>query len=249
MSEIGNLILEYGKQISNHKPGITVEFTSNELVNQLLQENSNAFLFAVLLDQGIQAERAWAGPFELKNRIGHLDPKRIANMPLEELRSAFIEPPALHRYVDKMPLWIQLASQKLVDEFMGVAENIWLGNLKTTTVESKLRSFKGIGPKKAAMAVNLLMREKGVEMQYVPGTQVAYDIHIRRVFLRSGLCDYDDETSIQDAARDCNPADPGLLDLPTWYIGREFCRPSDPLCHVCPLTSVCKKLPIAVQGF
>ena len=38
-------------------------------------------LSGVLFDQGIPAERAWAAPYLLRQRMGHLDPARIARDP------------------------------------------------------------------------------------------------------------------------------------------------------------------------
>ena len=48
------------------------------------------------------AERAWLAPMLLRQRLGHLDPARIA---VEEsaVRDAIQAEPKLHRYIEKMP--------------------------------------------------------------------------------------------------------------------------------------------------
>jgi hypothetical protein len=38
------------------------------------------FFYGVIFDQGIPANRAWNAPLELKKRLGHLNPHKIAVM-------------------------------------------------------------------------------------------------------------------------------------------------------------------------
>jgi endonuclease III len=70
---------------------------------------------------------------------------------------------------------------------------------------------------------------------------VAYDVHLRRVFLRTRLADRDDRDHMIQVARDLHPSRPGELDLPTWLVGRGWCHPGIPNCETCPLTTVCPK--------
>src|SRR5713101_2237036 len=97
----------------------------------------------------------------------------------------------------------------------------------------------GIGQKKAAMAVEILERQLGVPVQRMEGSDIAYDIHTRRVFLRTRLADRDDREHMISVARRLNPTRPGALDMPTWLIGRGWCHPGVPNCEACPLTNVC----------
>src|SRR6266849_1941431 len=62
----------------------------------------------VISDQGILAERAWALPYELAQRLGHLDPKRLADDP-DAVREAFAQIPKLHRFVNDVPRWLSQA--------------------------------------------------------------------------------------------------------------------------------------------
>ncbi len=73
------------------------------------------------------------------------------------------------------------------------------------------------------------------------GGAVAYDVHVRRVFLRAGLVDRDTPAAIDEAARRMCPEEPSLLDLPTWTVGREWCRPREPKCDDCPIGAVCER--------
>ena len=72
-------------------------------------------------------------------------------------------------------------------------------------------------------------------------SDIAYDVHIRRVFLRARLADRDDRDHMIAVARRLHPTRPGALDLPTWLIGRGWCHPGVPDCAMCPLTKVCPK--------
>jgi endonuclease III len=69
-----------------------------------------------------------------------------------------------------------------------------------------------------------------------------FDIHVRRVFLRTGIARYDEQTHMVRRARELNPARPGALDQPAWWLGHEWCRASDPRCSACPIERSCPKL-------
>lgn len=92
------------------------------------------------------------------------------------------------------------------------------------------------------MAVELLERMLGVPLRQLHGSDVAVDVHIRRVFLRSGLAERDNLQHIVDAARSANPDRPGALDHPAWEMGRVWCRPTAPDCSGCPIGAVCHRL-------
>ena len=40
-------------------------------------------------------------------------------------------------------------------------------------------------------------------------------------------------------ARALHPQFPGLMDFPAWEIGRAWCRPVNPECHLCYMQSLC----------
>jgi endonuclease III len=61
-------------------------------------------------------------------------------------------------------------------------------------------------------------------------SDVAVDVHVRRVFLRSGLVESDDPVSIILAARELWPDPPAALDSPAWNVGITWCRPTAPEC-------------------
>jgi endonuclease III len=92
------------------------------------------------------------------------------------------------------------------------------------------------------MAVEILTRTLGVELKDLSGNDIAYDVHVRRVFLRTGLAERNDVNHMVVAARALHPERPGALDSPAWDIGRRWCRPSNPDCPACPLNSAYPRL-------
>lgn len=113
-----------------------------------LRENANAVLLGLLYDQRILAEVAFIGPLKLKQRLGHLDMKKIATMDREKFAAIFTEKPAVHRFSNKMVDITLDTAKKLAAEYDGDAANIW----KTGTnaeVEKRVREFPGFGPLKA----------------------------------------------------------------------------------------------------
>lgn len=215
-----------------------LEFTDNPEANELLASDPFAFLLGVVCDQGIKAERAWAIPMELKRRLGHLDPKRIAG-DLEGVRRAFAGPPALHRYVENVPRWVVSAAHRVMDPYGGDASSIWSDQPTAAELQQRLQAFDGIGQKKAAMAVEMLERDLGVDVRRMEGSDIAYDVHVRRVFIRTGLADRDDQDHMVAVARQVYPERPGELDLSAWVIGRKWCRPGMPDCPACVLDDIC----------
>lgn len=217
-------------------------FTPDMEANRLIQNNPLAYLFAVILDQGIGAEKAWKAPYELMQRMGHLDPFRISNMKMEKLEEHFKTPSKLHRFWPTMARRIRNASGLVIDKYQGSAENIWSDEPNAKTLFDRLCEFDGIGQKKASMAVNILFRDLGVKIRDKSGIDVSYDIMVRRVFLRTGIAKSDSLKEIVEAARDLNPSYPGELDYPAWIIGRTWCLPKRPKCSECAVSSACSKI-------
>ena len=159
--------------------------------------------------------------------------------------------PKLHRFVNIVPAWLVQAAQIVLSQYGGDATRLWADEPTAIELRRRLEAFPGIGQKKAAMAVEILARDLGKPLQELRGGDVAYDVHLRRVFLRTGLAERDQVGHMITVARTLSPARPGALDLPAWDIGRRWCRPVDPDCPACPLNSACPRLidrGSAVQG-
>ena len=89
--------------------------------NQLLETDPLALLIGLVLDQQVKMEKAFAGPYDLKQRLGHLDARRIATMDPEALDKVFRQRPALHRFPGSMARRVQALCQAVVGDYGGDA--------------------------------------------------------------------------------------------------------------------------------
>src|SRR5438046_10376616 len=84
-----------------------IVWTQNEAANELLETDPLALLIGMVLDQQVKMEKAFGGPYELKQRLGHLDVRKIAAMDPDKLDKVFRERPALHRFPGNMARRVQ----------------------------------------------------------------------------------------------------------------------------------------------
>ncbi len=202
----------------------------------------NAFLIGLISDQSVKAEMAWRLPYSLSKRLGYFDFDRIVKeQSVESLETIIKEKPALHRYPKKMAEYIFFAIKKVVEEYDSKVENIWKNDLDAEHVADKLEEFKGISHKKAALGTLLLVRDFGVTLNNLSCIDIAYDVHVRRIFLRMGLTEKDNIKDVTASAKKICNEFPGSLTLPFWVAGREYCRPTNPNCEECYLSRFCMK--------
>ncbi len=246
---VGRELLAYGCELESAGVAqVGDSFSGDPRADALLGSDSAAFLLGVLFTQGIPAERAWAGPYLLRERLGTLDLAFLAAEP-EAVREAFCLRPMLHRFKNTVPVWVSAAARRVLDVYGGDASRIWRPGTHVVEVAERLSAFPGIGRKKAVMATEILTRHFGVALEGRECGQVAYDVQVRRVFLRSGLADEDSPAAIEAAAAAVCPEAPGTLDVAAWLIGRETCRPKAPQCDACRLGTVCpRRVWIGVEG-
>jgi uncharacterized HhH-GPD family protein len=239
---ITRTLLAHGDALASRLKDVAIaQFTPNREANQLIHDDPFAFLLAVISDMGIRAERAWALPYVLRERLGYLTPGQLAANP-EAVRAAVRREPQLHRFVNNISGWLVQAARIILVQYHGDAAALWSDTPTAAELRRRLENFPGIAQKKAAMAVEILARDLGVPLRELSGSDVAYDVHLRRVFLRTGLAERDDVSHIVAVARALNPERPGALDMPTWDIGRRWCHPTRPDCPDCPINSVCPRL-------
>lgn len=242
-ARVGRELVRYGRRLEADRAAQDGSgFSGRDDVDAWIESDPNAFLFGALFTQGIPAERAWAGPFELKMRLGHFDVGRLAASSVDEIERALARPPALHRFKRTLPRYIVGTASVLVRDYGGDAARIWGDEPSARELTARLEALPGIGTKKAAMAVELLIRRFGVTIRDPGSARLPDDVHVRRVMLRTGLVDSDDLDSLQRAAARISPERPSLIDLPLWLVGRRWCRPTRPLCEECLLGVSCAKL-------
>ncbi|MGI9666251.1 MAG: hypothetical protein ACR2N2_04000, partial [Acidimicrobiia bacterium] len=214
--------------------------TNDAEANRLLVEDDWGFLCGVLCDYQMPADRAWATPKRLADRLGGWSVELVASNP-QRVRQAFVGPPAIHRFPNQTSGFVIEGARRVIEDYGGQAGAIW-GDVPTATeLQTRLRAFKGISQKKAAMAVEILYAQLGVEIAEMSGSDIAYDVHVRRVMLRTGLAERDDVNHMVERARELHPERPGALDLPMWEIGRTWCHKTDPECDACVIGHICPR--------
>jgi len=92
------------------------------------------------------------------------------------------------------------------------------------------------------MAALLLYRDLKIPMKNLEGVDIAYDVHVRRVLLRTGLCKKDNIKHMIGTIRRYHPEFPAKLDGPLWHIGRNWCHARKVECRKCVLKVVCPKI-------
>ncbi len=114
---ITNALLEYSETISTEVLLPTVIPEAGEIV----AKDPYAFCIATCLDRGTRAEIIWTIPYDINNKLGHLDPYRINNMSLEELGILFKYLPRKPRYGNDAPKTIRDLTRIVVEECNGNA--------------------------------------------------------------------------------------------------------------------------------
>ena len=143
-------------------PLTSLPFTGDPEADALLAADPMALLIGFALDQQVTVQKAFAGPLELRRRIGTLDAGAIAAMDPETLQQAFRERPALHRFPGAMATRVQQLCAVIARDFGGDAACVWTEARDGVDLEARLRSLPGIGEMKATTLIGLLGRRFGV---------------------------------------------------------------------------------------
>jgi uncharacterized HhH-GPD family protein len=234
-------LLAFGEELDEVEASrISTVLTENEPANALLIDDPWGFLCGVICDYQMPADRAWATPYNLAQRLGGFSVELIATEP-ERVHAAFVGPPAIHRFPNQTTGFVVDGARRVLEEYGGDARRIWNDRPTARELQRRLVEFRGISQKKAAMAVEILYAQFGVPISEMEGSDIAYDVHVRRLMLRTGLADRDSVTHMVERARLLHPERPGALDLPMWEIGRTWCHRHDPECGPCVIADVCPK--------
>jgi uncharacterized HhH-GPD family protein len=142
---------------------MTLSLPVDDDANELLSRNPLALLIAMLLDQQVPLEKAFAGPRDLVRRLGHEPTAReLADYDPAVLAAVFSERPALHRYPKAMAARTQDLCRLLVERYDGDAAQVWNGAATGQELVKRLGELPGFGPAKAQIFAALLGKQMGV---------------------------------------------------------------------------------------
>ncbi len=144
-------------------PPASLPFTGDPDADALIASDPFALILGFLLDQQVTVQKAFAGPVDLRRRIGTLDPKRIAAMDPDELATAFRTPPAIHRFPGSMAARAQDLAAFVAAQYDGDVSRVWTEARDGKDLEKRLLALPGIGEMKAKTLIAILGKRYGVQ--------------------------------------------------------------------------------------
>jgi uncharacterized HhH-GPD family protein len=136
-------------------------FTDDPAACTLLAEDPFALLVGFAIDQQVPVQKAFAGPYVLKQRVGTLEPRKLAKLDLEP---AFREKPAIHRFPGSMAGRVRELAAAVADEYGGDASRIWRDASDTDDLKRRIGRLPGFGPMKVTALAAVLAHRYGVEL-------------------------------------------------------------------------------------
>ena len=141
----------------------TLYITGDIAADKVLYANGTGLRIGMLLGQRVPREWAFSGPATLKKRLGHLDPKKISAMNVDDFVAVCCEKPAVHRFPAAMGRRIHEMCGIIASQYKNKGENIWAGVTDAKELTSRLRVLPGFGEEKAQIFIALLGKRMGVK--------------------------------------------------------------------------------------
>ncbi len=145
-----------------------LHLTGNEAADRLLATDPLALLIGFALDQQVTVQKAFSGPLDLRERLGHLDAARIAAMEPAELDAIFRTRPALHRFPGSMATKVGQLCKAIADDYNNDAARIWSEATSGPDLVSRIMALPGFGEMKTRGVIAVLHHRLGVT---VPGIE------------------------------------------------------------------------------
>lgn len=139
-----------------------IVWTDNPAANELLESDPLALLIGMVLDQQVKMEKAFGGPYELKQRLGRLDAREIAAMDPDRLDKVLRERPALHRFPGNMARRVQAMCAAVVKDYGGDAGAVWRNAATGEELAARISKLPGFGDMKTRILVAVLAKKFGV---------------------------------------------------------------------------------------
>ena len=138
-----------------------LHFTGREDADRLLVDDPFALLVGFALDQQVPVQKAFMGPYVLRERLGSLDPAAVA---AAELDPIFRERPAIHRFPGAMATRVHALAVHVLERYEGDAARVWTGASSTDELRDNLAGLPGFGTMKIKALGSVLAKRFGVEL-------------------------------------------------------------------------------------
>jgi uncharacterized HhH-GPD family protein len=140
-----------------------LHFTGNDEADALLASEPFALLMGFALDQQVPVQTAFSGPLKLKQRLGTLDPGKIAATDPATLLEAFREKPAIHRFPGSMAERVQQLARVVEQDYDGDASRLWTEAADGAELRARIAALPGFGEMKIKALGSVLAKRLGVE--------------------------------------------------------------------------------------
>jgi uncharacterized HhH-GPD family protein len=137
-----------------------LHFTDSDEANELIAQDPMALLVGFALDQQVSVQKAFAGPLALKQRLGSIDAKTLAEADLEPV---FREKPAIHRFPGAMAKRVHDLAEYIRDAYDGDAARVWADATDGDELRANLEALPGFGEMKVKALGAVLAKRFGVE--------------------------------------------------------------------------------------
>lgn len=136
----------------------SLHITGDDDADRLLNTDGLALLIGMLLDQQVPMAWAFRGPATIRERLGSLDARTIADMDPETLVDVCCGPPAIHRFPAVMARRIHDLCRHVVEHHRGEATDIWNAATDGADLQARLRALPGFGDEKTKIFIALLAK-------------------------------------------------------------------------------------------
>jgi uncharacterized HhH-GPD family protein len=134
-------------------------FTESDDANELIASDPMALLVGFALDQQVSVQKAFSGPWVLRERLGSIDAATLASADLEPV---FRERPAIHRFPGSMAQRVHDLAVHVRDEYDGDAARIWNDAPDSAALRTNLAALPGFGEMKIKALGAVLAKQFGV---------------------------------------------------------------------------------------
>jgi uncharacterized HhH-GPD family protein len=138
-----------------------LHFTDDPAACELLATDPFALLVGFAIDQQVPVPKAFAGPYVLKQRAGTLDPRRLAEM---DLQDAFRTTPAIHRFPGAMAERVRELAAVVTEDYGGDAARIWTEAADADDLKRRIGALPGFGEMKIKSLSAVLAKRFGVKV-------------------------------------------------------------------------------------
>jgi uncharacterized HhH-GPD family protein len=140
-----------------------LHFTDSDEANALIAQDPFALLVGFALDQQVPVQKAFVGPYVLRERLGgELTPAAV--VAAGDLEAIFRERPAIHRFPAAMAARVRELAAHIVERYDGDAARVWTDAASSDELKANIAALPGFGTMKVKALGSVLAKRFGVKL-------------------------------------------------------------------------------------